>query len=133
MKIYSRLLIQFLISFFTLCASFQAAAVTLDAKAAKSLISDRMWTQNSQVGPGLRYWSWKSDGSVCLRTESKTSKCADKGRWKLDSGRLCYELEWGGASMGVKSACFRISDQKEGLYEALQDNGFTLFKFSVSK
>ncbi|MDH3282356.1 MAG: hypothetical protein OEQ18_14670 [Gammaproteobacteria bacterium] len=133
MKIRSRLLIPFLISFFTLCASLQAAAATLDAKAARRLISDRMWQQKAPAGPGYIYWSWKSDGSVCLRTEDENGKCADTGRWKLDGDRLCYELTWWGASAGRKSACFRISDQGKGRYEALQDNGLTFFTFSVVK
>jgi len=133
MKTWSRLLISFLISFFALLAGFQAAAATLDAKAARSLISDRMWQQKAGSGPGYNYWSWKSDGSVCLRTDAKSGKCADTGRWKLDAERLCYELTWWGASIGRKSACLRISDQGRGRYEALQDNGLTFFEFSVVK
>lgn len=35
--------------------------------------------------------------------------------------------------MGVKSACFRISDKGKGRYETLQDNGFTFFEFSLVK
>lgn len=131
MKTCSRRLIPFLISFFALYAGSPAAAATLDAKAAKSLISDRMWQQPQAHGSGQIYWAWKSDGSVCLRTEEKNSECADTGDWKLDGDRVCYELTWWGASMGTKAACFRISDKEKGLYEALQDNGFTLFKFSV--
>jgi len=133
MKIRSRLLIPFLIPFLTLCASLPAAAATLDAKAARSLISDRMWQQKAPAGPGYNYWSWKSDGSVCLRTDGKNSKCADTGSWKLDGDRLCYKLTWWGASIGRKSACFRISDQGQGRYEALQDNGLTFFTFSLAK
>lgn len=131
MRTRSRLLMPFLISFFTLCAGLPAAAATLDAKTAKSLISDRMWQQKARSGPGLKYWSWKSDGSVCLRTDSKTGECADTGRWKLGDDRLCYELRWGGASLGVKAACFRISNLGKGRYAALRDNGLTFFEFSV--
>lgn len=126
-------MISFSISFFTLRACLQAAAATLDAKAAKRLISDRMRQQKAPHGPGLKYWSWKSDGSVCLRIEGKTGKCADTEHWKLNGDRLCYELEWGGASMNIKSACFRISDKGKGRYEALQDNGLSLYEFPVVK
>lgn len=133
MKIQSRLLIPFLISFFTLCASLPAAAATLDAKAAKSLISNRTWQQSAAHGPGTVFWSWKSDGSVCLRTDGMTGKCADEGHWKLGGDRLCYELTWWGKSMGRDSACFRITDHGKGRYEALQDNGLPLFDFSVVK
>lgn len=133
MKTWSRLLIPFLVSFYALCASFPAAAKTLDATAVRSLVSDRIWQQKARSGPGLKYWSWTSDGWVCLRIEDKNGKCADTGRWKLDTDRLCYDLKWGGASLGVKSSCFRISDKGNGLYEALQDNGLTFFEFSVVK
>jgi len=131
MKISSRLAIPLMISFFALCANFQAAAATLDSNAARSLISDHTWQQPSYSGPGSNYWSWKSDGSLCLRTEDKKNKCADTGHWKLDAERLCYELTWWGASDGRNAACFRITDLGKGRYEALQDSGFTLFEFSV--
>lgn len=112
------------------CASLWAAA-NLDAKAASSLISGRMWQQQAAHGPGKVYWSWKSDGSVCLRTDETSSKCADTGRWNLEGERMCYELTWWGASVGRKSACFRIVDRGKGKFEALQDSGFSLFEFSV--
>jgi len=110
-------------------------AATLDAKAAKSLTSDRVWQIKKPRGPGYDYWSWKSDGSVCVRLGEKTGKCADTGRWKLDGERLCYELTWWGETErgGLKSACFRISDQGKGHYGALQDNEMTLLEFSVIK
>ena len=130
MKTSSRLSVC-LIVMFALCTGTQAAAANLDAKAAKRLISGRIWQQNSRDGPGLNFWSWAPDGSVCLRTQRKNGKCADTGRWKLDGNRLCYDLEWGGLTHGAKSGCFRISEKGKGLYEALQDNGLTLFEFSV--
>jgi len=120
-----------MISFFALGTSFQAAADPLDSNAARSLISDHTWQQSSYSGPGFNYWSWKSDGSLCLRTEDKNSRCADTGHWKLDAERLCYELTWWGATDGWTSACFRITDLGKGRYQALQDSGFALFDFSV--
>ena len=131
MKIRSRLQIPLMISLFALCAGLQAADATLDAKAAKSLISGHTWRQPQPHGNAILHWSWNSDGSVCLRTEGATGKCADTGRWKLDGGRLCYDLTWWGKSIGRDSACFRISDKGGKRYEALQDNGLTLFEFSV--
>jgi hypothetical protein len=113
-------------------AGTQAATATLDAKAARSLISDRVWQIKKKNAAGHDYWSWKSDGSVCVRLSEKTGKCADTGRWKLDGERLCYELTWLGVTWGMKSACFRISDRGKGRYEGLQDNGFTLFEFTIS-
>lgn len=131
MNIRPQLLIPLIVSLFSLCAGLQAAEATLNAKAARSMISNRTWQQPQAHGSGQIYWSWKSDGSVCLRTEDKNSKCADTGHWKLDGERLCYELTWWGKSAGRNSACFRISDQGKGRYEAIQDNGLTLFNFSV--
>src|SRR3970282_2328530 len=63
----------------------QAAPRALDAEAAKNLIVDRMWQQQAAHGPGKIYWSWKSDGSVCLRTDEADTKCADSGRWPLEN------------------------------------------------
>ncbi len=105
----------------------------LDAKAAKGLTADRMWQIKKPRGPGHDYWSWKSDGSVCVRLGEKTGKCADTGRWKLDGARLCYELTWWGETHGMKSSCFRILDQGQGRYAWLSDNEFTSQEFSVVK
>ncbi len=119
---------------FALAASFSsmhAIAANLDAAAAKLLTNDRMWQQQQAHGPGKLFWAWKSDATVCLRTDSKTGKCADTGKWKLDGDRLCYELTWYGKSSGRDSACFRVSDRGNGKYEAIQDNGIPLFEFSV--
>jgi len=131
MTIRPQLLVAMLIPLFALCSRLQAAEEILDAKAAGSLTSERTWQQPQAHGTGQIYWSWKSDGSVCLRTEGTTGKCADSGRWKLEGGRLCYDLTWWGKSVGRNSACFRISRKGEKRYEALQDNGLTLFEFSV--
>ena len=124
-------LIACLMALFALCTGFEAAATPVDAKAAKSLITGRVWQQKARTGPGLNYWSWASDGSLCLRAEDRNSKCADTGRWRLEKDRLCYDLKWGGLTYGAKSGCFRISEKGSGLYEALQDNGLALFEFSV--
>lgn len=106
-----------------------AAAETLDADAARKLTSDRTWRQKPPSGPGHNYWTWKADGSVCLRLEDKRGKCADSGSWKLEGGRLCYELTWWAKSYGMNAACFRIARAGEGRFEALQDNGLPLFSF----
>ena len=119
--------------FVAMLLALPAAAAVLDAQAAKSLTSDRTWQQKAPAGPGKVFWSWKADGSVCLRTDGKNSKCTDTGTWKLDGERLCYELTWWGESAGRKSSCFRISDQGKGRYEALQDNGLAFFEFSVAE
>lgn len=123
----------FLILSVALCAALPALAETLDAKAARTLVSDRVWQQKPSSGPNYRYWSWKPDGSICVRTDDKADKCGDTGRWKLESERLCYDLRWDGLNRGTKYGCFRISDQGKGRYEALQDSGLTLFEFTVIK
>ena len=123
----------FLTLLVALCSVLPGFAATLDANAARNLVSDRVWQQKPSAGPNFRYWSWKSDGSVCIRTDDKADKCGDTGRWKLDAERLCFDLRWGGLNRGMKSACFRITDQGKGRYEALQDNGLTLFEFTIVK
>ena len=131
MKIYRSLHLSTLLALLPGFSSLQAIAANLDATAAKPLVNDRMWQQPQAHGSGQLFWAWKSDGTACLRTDGKTSKCADTGKWKLEGDRLCYELTWWGKSSGRNSACFRINDHGKGQYEAIQDNGITLFEFSV--
>jgi hypothetical protein len=133
MKTSSQRAVTFLIPLLTLCGALPAFAATLDAEAARNLVSDRVWQEKPSAGPNYRYWSLKSDGSICIRTDDKANKCEDTGRWKLDAERLCYDLRWGGLNRGTKSGCFRISDQGKGRYQALQDNGLTLFEFTIVK
>jgi len=133
MNTTSQRVIKFLVVQFAMCWALPAFAATLDAKAARDLVSDRVWQQKPSSGPNDRYWSWKSDGSICIRTDDKADKCDDTGQWKLDAGRLCYDLRWGGLNIGTKSGCFRITEQGKRRYKALQDNGLTLFEFTVVK
>lgn len=111
----------------------ERSGATLEGGAARRLLSDRLWLL--QVGSGesaVHHWTWKSDGSICVRFKAETKKCDDTGRWKLDGGRVCYELTWWGQGMGIKSSCFRIADRGEGHYEALEDNGMTQFRFTLA-
>jgi len=116
-----------------LTSAAAGAAETLDAGAAKALIVNRTWQQQQAHGPGKVYWTWKSDGSVCLRTDGPKGKCMDTGKWKLEDNRMCYELTWWGASVGRKAACFRIAGKDKNRYEAVQDTGFSLFEFSAAR
>jgi hypothetical protein len=133
MKSRSRLLIPLTISFFVMCAVLQAGAATLDAKAARGLLSDHMMASDDIAGSGYYYWSWNSDGTVCMRLKDKNGSCADTGPWKLQGDRVCYEFTWWGKGSGFDSACFRIVDLGKGRYEALQDNGMTLLHFHMTK
>ena len=133
MKTALQSVIPYLILPVAFCAATPVFAATLDAKAARSLISDRVWQQQRRTGSGFVYWYWKSDSSVCIRLEDKNSKCDDTGHWKLDGDRLCFEITWYLKSAGGNSACFRISSQGEGRYEAISDNGLTFFEFTVPK
>jgi len=133
MNTTSQRIIPYLILPIALCPGLPTFAATLDANAARNLVTDRVWQQKPSAGPNYRYWSWKSDGSICIRTDDKADKCGDTGRWKLNAERLCFDLRWGGLNRGMKSACFRITDQGKGRYEALQDNGLSLFEFTVVK
>lgn len=111
--------------------SFPAAAEILDAKAARNLVSDRQWQQLRRTGVGYIYWSWKSDGSACVRLDTRTGECFDTGQWKLDGDRFCFEVKSYMKTEKANAACLRISDKGKGRYEALQDNGLTFFEFSV--
>jgi len=125
-----------------LCAALTVTALAiakdgdkkfLGAKAANDVISGRTWQANKVAASGQSYWTWKSDGSVCLREGSKSGKCDDTGRWKLEGDRFCYELTWWGKSIGLDSACFRIADQGKGHYLGIKDNGLEGLSFSVLK
>ena len=106
----------------------------LDASAVKALISNHI-LKSKQVtaGSGYNYWAWKSDGSVCMRLASKKGTCDDKGRWKLDGDRLCWELEWFGNDLKLKSACVDVTDQGKGHYLATDKSGTILLDFTVLK
>jgi hypothetical protein len=132
MKIHLRQAILLILPFLLLCATSQAAGQVLDTAAARSLLSNRLWLLKPASSPDPYFWSWKSDGSVCVRFEEKSAKCDDTGRWKLDHGRVCYDLTWWGESLGFRSACFRIVDHHNGRYEAIEDNGVTAFEFTVA-
>ena len=133
MNIPSRLLVSLPFVILSLCVDQQAAAETLGAEMAKNLVSGHTWVRKPTNAVAVSYWSWKSDGTVCLRLFDKQGKCDDTGRWKMDGERVCYELGWWGGTWGIKSACFRVSDLGKGRYEALEDNGIVQFEFTVSK
>lgn len=113
--------------------SAPAAAANLDAKAARSLISNQTWATRSSAGTMDLYWTWKSDGTVCVRNGERAGSCMDTGTWKLEGERMCYELTWWGAESGFKSACYRITDLGKARYGAVQDNGITIFEFAVAR
>src|SRR3989304_2859859 len=74
----------------------------MDAKKVKTVASGNTWETKKVGGSGgYAYWNWKADGSVCMRLEEKAGKCDDTGKWKLDGDRLCFELEWFGAQLGL--------------------------------
>lgn len=94
-------------------ADAQPAVKTLDAEEVRSVTMDRTWEAKAGT---TAYWTWHSDGAVCLRLNDKTGTCADTGKWRLDGQRVCYELTWYGEAYQLKSACFRIADKGEGHY-----------------
>ena len=105
----------------------------LDSAAANKLTADHTWAQKPVRGPGFLYWSWKGDGTACLRTDEPKGKCADTGTWKMDAERVCYNLTWWGESTKLKSACFRIADKGKGKYAMVMEGGITSYEFSVMK
>jgi hypothetical protein len=111
----------------------KSAVRVLDAKAARDLTRDRVWQVKRPRGPGYDFWSWKSDGSVCLHLGERTGNCADTGRWWLDGQRVCYELTWWGAGNLMKSGCFRIAAQGKGQFAWLTDNEWTMQEFTIAQ
>ena len=113
-------------------ADGQTVAKTLDAAEVRSLTMGRTW--EAKAGPTTSYWTWNADGTVCLRLNEKTGKCADTGKWRLDDERICYELTWYGEAYQLKSACFLIADKGAGRYAwILGGPGESIREFTVLK
>lgn len=117
--------------FLAILVGFQARADNLDTDSTKKVLLDKTWAVEEFDGPGHYYWAWNSDGTVCLRLHDETGDCDDTGSWTMNDGRICYELGWWGKADGMISECLRVSEPDQDRYEALLDNGLTLFKFSV--
>jgi hypothetical protein len=129
----SRLASAALLAFVASLLSSPVVATTLDGEAAKRLLSDRDMASKNVAGEGFYYWTWKADGSVCMRLQEKNGQCADTGKWNIERDRVCYAFTWWGMSSGFGANCFRISEVAKGRYEAIQDNGMRLFEFKVGR
>ena len=105
----------------------------VDGKTVKAVASGHKWESKKVAIGGYAYWEWKSDGSVCMRHEDKSGNCMDTGKWKMDGDRLCWQLEWYGGDLGFKSNCVRLSDKGKGRYLGIDDQGSTMFDFTVLK
>ena len=120
-----------LVFLFALLVGFQARADNLDADSTKKVVLDKTWTVEEFDGPGNFYWTWNSDGTLCLRLHGETGNCDDTGHWTMKDGRVCYELGWWGKADGMNSECFRVSKLNQNRYGAFFDSGLTFFKFAV--
>lgn len=133
MNFRSRLLVSLPFVIVSLCVHHRATAEPLGAEKSKNLVSGHTWIRKPTNAVAVSYWSWNSDGTVCLRLFDKQGKCDDTGRWKMDGERVCYELGWWGGTWGIKSACFRVAELGKGQYAALEESGIVQFEFTVSK
>ena len=116
-----------------LAFSFAVAADTLEGSAARNLLSGHTMVSKHLAGSNVSYWSWNTDGTVCLRLFDKKGQCSDTGRWSIDHDHVCYELTWYGKELGLYSNCFRVAKVGAGAYEAREDNGMPLWQFTVIK
>ena len=115
-------------------AAAPAAAQTLDTDGAKKVLVGKTWAESKPEGDGKNYWSWKKDGTLCVRLWEPEGKCDDSGKWTLKAERVCYELGWwGNAYSNDKSGCFRISKASNGRYHTVRDDGFAMTEFTVLK
>lgn len=105
----------------------------MDATKVRAVASGKTWNTKSIWVGGHSYWNWNSDGSVCMRLFAQNGKCDDTGKWKMSSDLLCFELEWFGEFLGLKSACVGVADQGQGRYLGVDERGWTLFDFTVLK
>ena len=108
-----------------------AAANELEDEALRALALQGMWaTEHAEYG----FWSFKEDGTVCLRIGSKDGDCADTGTWTVDGKVLCYELTWWGESVGERKSCFTVQPVDGTRYETLFHGGAMvsrMFAFEV--
>ena len=106
----------------------------VDADMVKALAVGHTWESKKLGGaPGYSWWSWQSNGSVCLRLNEKMGKCDDSGKWRLEANRLCWQLDWFGATFGQQSTCIRIAVQGKDRYLGIDEKGSALFDFIVLK
>ncbi len=114
-------------------ASFAAGAQTslgsVTAEQLKKLVSGRTWAisfHGDLANPGsVAYWDFRTDGSLCGRFAGSKAKdkCADKGKWSLQSETLCWEFQKIGEGYGYKSVCARIRKVDEKRYEVNAGDG----------
>jgi len=106
----------------------------VDADMVKALAVGHTWESKKLGGaPGYAWWSWQSNGSVCLRLNENMGKCDDSGKWRVEGNRLCWQLDWFGATFGLQSTCVRIVVQGKDRYLGIDEKGSTLFDFIVLK
>lgn len=95
----------------------------------KQLVSGQTWVigwQRDLANPAtVTHWDFKADGAVCARFIGGKAKdrCADDGKWRLQGGTLCWELQRIGETYGYKSACVRIRKVDAASYEAIAEDG----------
>lgn len=131
MTIRSGLLVSLPVLLFSLSAAQQAAAQNLDADMAKKVMLDKTWARKN-VGGQKSFWSWSSDGTVCIRLFERSGKCDDTARWWMDGENVCYEAQWWGGNLGLKSSCFRIVDAGNGRYDGISKD-LKNFEFTMVK
>jgi len=132
MKFQSPLPFSLALSLFVHCPGSWAADTTLDAKTLQTLASGHTWRAKFYF-PTPTFWSWNPDGSFCLQVSGESGKCDDTGTWKLDGNRLCYETTWWGQTTGLGAGCIRVVALGKGSYDAIQDNGMSIYTFSLVK
>lgn len=59
-------------------------------------------------------WDFRGDGSVCARIigASRQDKCAEEGKWSVNSDMLCWELPSIGRALGTNPACSTAKQTK---------------------
>ncbi len=68
-----------LVLVFAVLVGVQARADKLDAEVTKKIPLDETWAVQEFDGPGHFYWTWNSDGTLCLRLHEETGDCDDTG------------------------------------------------------
>lgn len=104
----------------------QEPAGTLTSEQLQTLVRGNTWAVQFGGGSDLvAFWDFNADGSLCgrLRGAKAGTKCADVGKWKLHSDKICWDFSWLGETYNYKSVCARARKSDERTYVLIDQTG----------
>lgn len=104
----------------------QERPATLTSEQLQALVRGNTWAVEFGGGsdlPGI--WDFNADGSLCgrLRGAKPGTKCADLGKWKIQTDMVCWDFTWLGEAYNYKSVCARVTKADEKKYVLVDPSG----------